>query len=91
MESLKKVEFEEHKRRFTADELAAAAGESPDLADSKKWLDWRNLSGKYWQTRESQIIDLARQSGLQTYPKPERYSPKGGAGHRALFYIKAEP
>jgi len=91
MESLKKADFEEHKRSFTAEELVAAASEEPEPIDSKKWLDWLNISGKYWPAREPQIIQLAKLNGLQAYPKPERKSTKGGPGNRTTFYIKAVP
>jgi hypothetical protein len=88
-ESLKKAGFEEGKRRFTADELVAATEESPKPADPKKWIDWPGSFLKYWQTRESQIVEFARQQGLLFYPKPERISTKGGPGNMTTFCIKA--
>jgi hypothetical protein len=90
-ESLKKADFEECKRRFTADELVAAAEESPKPADPKKWIDWPGSFSNYWQTKEPQIIEFARQQGLQSYPKPERISTKGGPGNMATFCIRAVP
>ena len=90
-ESIKKVSFEENKRRFTADELVAAAQEIPVPVDAKKWIDWPGSFSAYWQTREPQVIDFARQQGLQFYPKPERISTKGGPGNFATFCIRAIP
>ncbi|WAR45958.1 polysulfide reductase NrfD family protein [Methylomonas rapida] len=90
-ESLKKSEFEESKRRFTADEIVAAIGESIGNADPKKWIDWSGSLKKYCETRELQIIEFARKRGLPRYPKPERKSTKGGPGRHTTFYIKAEP
>ncbi len=90
-ESLKKAGFEDRKRRFTAEELVAAAGEIPEPADAKKWLDWPGSFSNYWQTREPQVIEFARQQGLQFYPKPERISTKGGPGNFATFWIKVLP
>ena len=90
-ESIKKASFEENKRRFTADELVAAAQEIPVPVDARKWIDWSGSFSAYWQTRESQVIDFARQQGLQFYPKPERISTKGGPGNFATFCIRAIP
>lgn len=89
-ESLKKSEFEESKRRFTADEIVAAVGESIGNADPKKWIDWTGSLRKYCETREPQIMEFARKRGLPHYPKPERKSTKGGPGRHTTFYIKAE-
>jgi len=90
-ESFKKADFGENKRRFTADELVAAAEETPKPADAKKWIDWPGAFSDYWQTREPQIIEFARQQGLQSFPKPERISTKGGPGNFATFCIRAIP
>jgi len=90
-ESIKKADFKENKRRFTADELVAAAEETPKPADAKKWIDWPGAFSNYWQTREPHIIEFARQQGLQSYPKPERMSTKGGPGNFVTFCIKAIP
>ena len=90
-ESLKKAGFGENKRRFTADELVAAADETPKPADAKKWIDWPGSFSDYWQTREPQIIEFARQQGLQVYPKPVRISTKGGPGNFTTFCIRATP
>ncbi len=89
-ESLKKSEFEESKRRFTADEIVAAVSESIGNADPKKWIDWTGSLRKYCETREPQIMEFARKRGLPHYPKPERKSTKGGPGRHTTFYIKAE-
>jgi hypothetical protein len=90
-ESIKKAGFEEHKRRFTADELVAATEEVPIPIDAKKWLDWTGSFADYWRTREPQVIKFAKQKGLHCYPKPERISTKGGPGNFATFCIKAIP
>ncbi len=89
-ESLKKADFEESKRRFTADEIVAAVGESIGNADPKKWIDWPGSLKKYCEAREPQIMEYARKRGLPHYPKPERKSTKGGPGQLTTFYIKAE-
>ncbi|OAI17851.1 hypothetical protein A1507_10325 [Methylomonas koyamae] len=88
-ESLKKAEFEESKRRFTADEIVATVGESIGNTEPKKWIDWPGSLKKYWETREPQVIDFARKRGLTHYPKPERKSTKGGPGRYTTFYIQA--
>ncbi|AMK79378.1 MULTISPECIES: hypothetical protein [Methylomonas] len=90
-ESLKKAEFEESKRRFTADAIVAAIGETLESAEPKKWIDWPGSLKKYCETREPQIIEFARKRGLPRYPKPDRKSTKGGPGRHTTFYIKAEP
>ena len=90
-ESLKKADFDDHKRRFTADELVAAADEILKPTDAKKWIDWPGSFTDYWQTREPQIIEFARQQGLQVYPKPVRLSTRGGPGNVTTFFIKAMP
>jgi len=89
-ESLKKAVFDESKRRFTAEEIVAAVGESIGSAEPKKWIDWPGSLKKYCETREPQIVEFARKRGLQNYPKPERKSTKGGPGRLTTFYIKAE-
>jgi hypothetical protein len=89
-ESLKKADFDESKRRFTAEEIVAAVGDSIGSADPKKWIDWPGSLKKYCETREGQIVEFARKRGLPHYPKPERKSTKGGPGKLTTFYIKAE-
>ncbi|MEI8574143.1 hypothetical protein U737_13400 [Methylomonas sp. LW13] len=89
-ESLKKVDFEESERRFTADVIVAAVGESLDSAEPKKWIDWPGSLKKYCEIREPQIMEFARKRRLSHYPKPERKSTKGGPGRHTTFYIKAE-
>ena len=91
IESLKKADFEEIKRRFTAEEIAALAEGFPENADAKKWIDWSGTFSKYWETREPQLIEFARTKGLDAYPKPDRNSPKGGRGNYATFFIRAVP
>ncbi|OAI27913.1 hypothetical protein A1356_07990 [Methylomonas koyamae] len=90
-ESLKKADFEESKRRFTAEEIVAAVGETLESAEPKKWIDWPGSLKKYCETREPQIVEFARKRGLSCYPKPDRKSTKGGPGRLTTFYIKAEP
>ena len=86
-ESIKKADFKENKRRFTADELVAAAEETPKPADAKKWIDWTGSFSNYWETREPHVIEFARQQGLQSYPKPERISTKGGGLLTSLLFV----
>jgi hypothetical protein len=87
-ESLKKAGFEEGKRCFTANELVAAAEEIPKPVDSKRWIDWPESFSNFWHTKEPQIIEFARQQGLQFYPKPERISIKAGLATWLLFASK---
>jgi hypothetical protein len=89
-ESLKKADFDESKRRFTAEEIVAAVGETLESAEPKKWIDWPGSLRKYCETREPQILEFARKRGLSCYPKPDRKSTKGGPGRLTTFYIKAE-
>ena len=65
-ESIKRAGFEENKRRFTVEELVAAVVETTKPADTKKWIDWSGAFSNYWQTREPQIIEFARQQGQTT-------------------------
>jgi len=90
-ESLKKANFDESKRRFTAEEIVAAVGDSIGSADPKRWIDWSGSLRKYCETREPQIIEFARKRGLSCYPKPDRKSTKGGPGRHTTFFIKEEP
>jgi hypothetical protein len=90
LESLKKADFDESKRRFTAEEIVAAVGDTIGSTDPKKWIDWPGSLKKYCETREGQIIEFARKRGLPHYPKSERKSTKGGPGKLTTFYIKAE-
>ena len=69
-ESFKKADFKENKRRFTADELVAAAEETPKPADAKIWIDWPGAFSDYWENKEPRFIEFGRQQCLQCYPKP---------------------
>ncbi|MGD0959326.1 MAG: hypothetical protein ABSB19_05930 [Methylomonas sp.] len=89
--TLNHADLEESKRRFTAEEIVASVEGFPKNTDAKKWIDWSNSFSKYWEIREPQLIEFARTKGVQCYPKSERYSPKGGRGNYATFFIKAIP
>ncbi len=90
-ESLKKADYRDDQRLFTADELMEAAGEGPKM--NKKtpndWLDWKGTVEKYWEARKEQVIRLARKRGLRCYPELKRNSPKGR--HKATYGIGAAP
>lgn len=88
-ESLKKADFGDEQRRFTAVELAEAAGENRD--NSRKWLDWNRTVIPYWESRKSEVIEFFRRRGLESYPKPEHLSNLGGRGKEATCFIVAEP
>lgn len=91
-EALKFAKRGDCDRRFTVEEILDAVEDCPaELVDTKKWLDWRGSVLKYWNSRELQVIEFARKRGLQHYPKPERYSPKGGRGNHVTFCITAQP
>ena len=87
--TLTHADLEESKRRFTAEEIVASVEGFPKNTDAKKWIDWSNSFSKYWEIREPQLIQFARNKGLEFYPKTDRYSPKGGPGNYATFFIKA--
>jgi hypothetical protein len=87
-ESLKIAASEESVRHFTGAEIVEAIGEEHPNAND--WIDWTRTVMKYWDAKEKQIINLARQSGLESYPKPERKSTTGGP-HLTTYFIKAEP
>ena len=89
VEALKFAKRGNFDRRFTVEEIIEAVHDCPaGLVDTKKWLDWKGAVLKYWNSRELQVVDFARKRGLQHYPKPERYSPKGGRGNHVLFISK---
>ena len=69
-------------------EIVEALGE--DRPNANDWIDWTGSVIKYWNTKEKQIINLARKRGLESYPKPDRISTKGGP-HHTTYLIRAEP
>jgi hypothetical protein len=90
-ESLKKVDLEEEKRRFTNKEIVAAAqvitNEPPN-----KWVNWNQRVLPYWNSRKNDVIALARKRGLNFYPELGFYIPeKAGRGNESLYWLKAEP
>ncbi|MGZ8941227.1 MAG: hypothetical protein ACXW00_00470 [Methylobacter sp.] len=87
-ESLKVVASEESVRRFTGPEIVEALGEVRPNAND--WINWTGTVIKYWNTKEKQIIKLARERGLESYPKPHRISTTGGP-HLTTYLIRAEP
>jgi hypothetical protein len=89
LESYKKAKqfSQEEKRRFTADEILAAAGIEQD--EPNRWLEWNRVM-KYWDARESQIIDHAKKKGLASYPKPDKVGTSGGQGKKASYFIKEQ-
>lgn len=87
-ESIKIAASEESIRRFTGAEIVEAIGEA--YPNPNDWIDWSRTVLKYWDTKEKQIIDLARKQGLESYPKPERISTTGGP-HLTTYRIKATP
>ena len=89
-ESIKLAKLTEDKQRLTAAEIVAAANEKPSESNNK-WIDWSRSVEPYWKSRENQIIEFARNKGLEFYPKPERISTKGGRGKETTYLIKSEP
>lgn len=90
-ESLKKVTRDREQRRFTADEITAAAGEEfwTRAKSQNEWLDWPGTVEKYWKSQEPEVIQFASSRGLKRYPKPQRNSTPGR--HKATYEILAEP
>jgi len=87
-ESIKLLASEESVRRFTGADIVEVIG--GDHKNANDWIDWTRTVVKYWDTKEKQIINLARKRGLEYYPKPERISTTGGP-HQTTYLIKAEP
>lgn len=91
LESLKRADSVEEKRRFDSMDIAAAANESKkNNSDANDWIDWKRTVLKYWEIRENLIIDFAKKRGLKFYPKPDRISTQGGPD-LTTYLIKAEP
>jgi hypothetical protein len=90
-ESLKKATRGKDQRRFTAEEITAAAGEEPWAHEKKpnEWLDWKGTVETYWNAKKSGVIQFAVKRGLKHYPRPHRNSTSGK--HKATYEIVAEP
>jgi hypothetical protein len=86
-ESLLRANLAEEKRRFTNKDIVFLARE--DTTEPNKWVDWNNSVLPYWNMRKNQVIELAKNRGLNSYPNLDYHISKGGRGNESCYWLKA--
>ncbi len=89
-ESLKKADFDEEQRKFTKKEIVAATNELIDDHKVSKWMDWKNTVLPYWESRKKDVIQLAREKNLDSFPMITCDKSGGGRGIETKYWIKSE-
>lgn len=90
-QSISTTEGIEHIRQLESLDITEALKEKMrNVSEATEWIDWNRTVLRYWKSRENQIIEFARKSGLDSYPCPERISSLGGPD-KTNYVIKAKP